>query len=62
MQKWEYKEVKDPFLKHLNDLGLEGWELIAINAVSSGAWFYAFKRPLQEEISEKDTKKVNEKS
>jgi len=61
MQKWEYINVKDPFLKHLNNLGLEGWELVVVNISYSGKWFY-FKRPLKEKISEKDAKKVNEKS
>lgn len=36
MQKWEYKVLNDaPSEDELNQLGVEGWELIAITATGS---------------------------
>lgn len=36
MQKWEYKILKDPSEYHLNALGMEGWELVAVTAAATG--------------------------
>jgi len=47
MQKWEYLKVKSPTTAQMNELGQEGWELVAVtfNAPGSAVSFY-FKRPL----------------
>lgn len=48
MQKWEYKEVGYPHTseKTLNDLGNEGWELVAIACDDMARIMkFIFKRP-----------------
>lgn len=47
MQKFEYKKTRDLSEEELNELGAEGWELVAIH--SSFEICCVFKRPLVEE-------------
>lgn len=50
IQKWEYLEIKEKFfgkgitLEKLNELGKEGWELVAPSSYGQLSWY--FKRPL----------------
>ena len=49
MQKWEYKIVEKTISEsQLNELGKDGWELVAvaIKATWIGHFFY-FKRPIE---------------
>jgi len=42
MQKWEYKRLEiNPSEEELNELGSQGWELVAANE-----YYCYFKRPL----------------
>jgi len=47
MQRWEYLTRKEITLGDMNQLGKEGWELVAV-ASSAGTWemYFYFKRPL----------------
>ena len=47
--KWEYKVLTKANTNDLNEAGLEGWELIAINYSKNlvNEWAYFFKRPLK---------------
>jgi len=58
MQKWEYRYVRtenpDEAIQHLSELGLGGWELVAIVPIASKTvpfatyaheLLYVFKRP-----------------
>ncbi len=51
MTKWEYLEVCGEV--SLNDLGEQGWELVAVNALAGWPTYY-FKRP-QPSLSEQIT-------
>ena len=48
MQKWEYKVTDILSENELNEIGLQGWELVAIFAVSSygASSSLVFKRPI----------------
>ena len=43
---WEYKVVQVPSETTLNQLGLTGWELVAVNPNN----FYILKRPLRTSV------------
>ena len=48
-QKWEYMYVKslDAYTQDLNELGQQGWELVAVSQIWESARGYAyFKRPI----------------
>jgi hypothetical protein len=55
--RWEYKveeipcEASDDLRKDLNDLGRQGWELIAV-AATEGVQFAYFKRPIAPRAAE----------
>jgi len=54
MQKWEYKidegAVRDASLNfHLNHLGMQGWELVAVTIDNDGVRDAYLKRPLEDE-------------
>lgn len=46
-QKWEYKRIASDSETRLNELGAEGWELVAIasNNEKNSVHFSVFKRP-----------------
>lgn len=51
MEQWEYKTVWDQFQlpdSILNQMGREGWELVAFNKASSQVWSsgWVFKRKI----------------
>lgn len=45
LTRWEYKEVWQPSEREMNELGLRGWELVAIYRFERDNCF-VFKRPL----------------
>jgi hypothetical protein len=45
-EQWAYMMESNPSFFRIQELGLEGWELVALNSVS---WIYYFKRPLLDE-------------
>jgi hypothetical protein len=47
MQKWEYKEIRDASESTLNQLGADGWELVAVMATHAdhpAYYVFYFKR------------------
>lgn len=52
MKKFEYVELNDLSQEQLNEVGLEGWELISVVSVFSGVSFY-FKREIENINSDK---------
>ena len=56
MTQWEYKILFSTVIgndqKQLNELGLEGWELVATTNSMGGVEGYVMKRPLTNTIQE----------
>ena len=49
MQKWEYRiHIETLSTDELNELGRQGWELVAAIKLNTEVHYY-FKRPLEEE-------------
>jgi hypothetical protein len=52
MQKWEYKQLDAPADFMLNEVGADGWEIVAVNMDTDGAKYFTLKRPVSEDLPE----------